>query len=72
MDTFFWNWEFATLDDLHWGSWLVSWVLWDVFNLLDNIVALEDFAKDNVSTVKVTRIMLAQETIVHNRPRTLE
>ena len=72
MDTFFWNWEFATLDDLHWGSWLVSWVLWDVFNLLDNIVALEDFTEDNVSTVEVARIWSACGIMVSRMSLTLE
>jgi hypothetical protein len=54
VDTFFWDWDLATLSDGHSGCWLVSWVLWDVLNLLDNVVALEDFAEDNVSAVKVT------------------
>jgi len=59
VDTFFWNWELATLYDRDCDRWLISWVLLDVLNLLDNVIALEDFAKDNVSTIKVTVISLA-------------
>jgi len=59
VDTFFWNWELATPYARDCDRWLISWVLLDVLNLLDNVIALEDFAKDNVSTIKVTVISLA-------------
>jgi hypothetical protein len=59
VDTFFWNWDLATLYDSDCLCWLVSWVLWDVLNLLDDVVALKDFAEDNVSAVKVAGIWSA-------------
>lgn len=54
MDTFFWYWQLAALCDLDGLDWLVSWCLWHILNLLDDLVALEDFAEHNVLAVKVT------------------
>lgn len=56
MDTFFWYWEFSALCDLDCELWLVSWVLWDVLDLLDDLVALEDFSEDDVLAIKMTII----------------
>lgn len=53
MDTFFGNWKFARLGDLDVLEGLVSASFWNVLDGLDDFVALEDFAEDNVSTVEM-------------------
>jgi len=55
MNTFFWDWKLATFDDLDGDHWLVSGTLLYVLNLFDDFVALEDFSKDNVSTIEMGR-----------------
>ena len=59
MNTFFWYFELPTLGDLNCLGWLVSWLFWDLFDLLDDLVALEDLAEDNVLAVEVTNARLA-------------
>lgn len=53
MDTFFWYGKLAALGDLHGQLGLISWVLGDILNLLYDLIALEDFAEDNVLAVEV-------------------
>lgn len=55
MDTFFWYWELAALGDLDWRLGLVSTSLGDVLDCLDDLVALEDFAKYNVLAIEMAR-----------------
>ena len=52
MDTFFGNLQLAALGDLDSLGWLVTRLCLDVLDLLNNIVALENLAKDNVATVE--------------------
>lgn len=54
MDTFVRNGKFAAFCDLDWLDRLVTRSLWNVFNSLNNLVPLEDFAEDNVLAVEVT------------------
>jgi len=53
VDTFFWYGELATLGNLYGRFWLVSAALGDVLDSLDDLVALEDFAEDNVLAIEV-------------------
>ena len=53
MDTFFWYWEFSALCDLDGDSRAVAGLLGDVFDLFDDIVALEDFAEDDVLAIEM-------------------
>jgi hypothetical protein len=53
VNTFFWYWELAALYNLDGCLGLVSWVLGDVLDRLDDFVALEDFAEYNVFAVEV-------------------
>jgi hypothetical protein len=53
MDTFFRDFEFSTLRDLDCLYWLISCCFWYLLDCLDDFVALEDLAKDNVLAVKV-------------------
>jgi hypothetical protein len=55
VDTFFWYFKLATLDDLDSNHWLVSRPLLNVLDLLDDFIALEDFTEDNVSTIEMAR-----------------
>ena len=52
VNTFFRNLQFAALDDLHLLLWLVTGVLLRVLNLVDNLIALKNFAKDNVTSIE--------------------
>lgn len=61
VDTFFWYFELSALCNGDLLDRLISWSFWNQLDLLDNLVALEDFAKDNVSAVKVARRVLAIE-----------
>lgn len=54
MDTFFWYWQLPTLCNLDWLDWSVSWCLGHVFDLLDDVVALEDLAENNMLSVKMS------------------
>jgi hypothetical protein len=53
VDTFFWHWELAALCDLDWCLGLISWSLGDILDLLDDFVALEDFAEHDVLAVEM-------------------
>ncbi len=44
--------QLATLDDLDSLYWAVTGGSRDVFNLLDNVVSLEDFAENDVAAVE--------------------
>lgn len=52
VDTFFWHRQLSALGNLDGLLGLVAGVLLDVLNLFDNVVAFEDFAKDNVLAVQ--------------------
>lgn len=52
MNTFFGHRQLPALGDLHRLLGLVARVLLDILDLLDNVVALEDLAKDNVLAVQ--------------------
>jgi hypothetical protein len=53
VNTFFWNFELPTLDDLDGLCWLVSRLLWNLLDFLDDLVAFKDLAEDNVLAVKM-------------------
>lgn len=57
VDTFFGNGQLAALGDLDGQLGLVAGVLLDVLNLLDNLVALEDLAEDDVLAIQPTADM---------------
>lgn len=50
--TFVWNLQLARLDDLDRLNGLIARLGLDLLDLLDNIVALEDLAEDDVTAVK--------------------
>jgi hypothetical protein len=52
VDTFFWNLELATLSDLDGIGWLVARGLGCILDLLDNLVALENLAEDDVAAIE--------------------
>ena len=52
VDTFFWNLQLATLGNLHLLLWLVTWVLLRVLDLVDDAIALKNFAEDNVTAIE--------------------
>lgn len=52
MNTFFGHRKLPALGDLHCLLGLVAGVLLDILDLLDNVVALEDLAKDNVLAIQ--------------------
>lgn len=52
MNTFFGHWQFSALDDLDCLLGLVAGELLDILNLLDNLVALEDLAEDDVLAIQ--------------------
>lgn len=52
MNTFFGHRQLPALDDLDCLLGLVARVLLDILNLLDNVVALEDLAEDNVLAIQ--------------------
>lgn len=52
MNTFFGHRKLPALGDLHRLLGLVAGVLLDILDLLDNVVALEDLAKDNVLAIQ--------------------
>lgn len=57
MDTFFWYGKLATLGDLDGLLGLVSWALGHILDRLNDLVALEDFAVDDVLAVEVTEFV---------------
>jgi len=54
MDTFWWNFELSTLNNLDIAFWLISRCLGNLLDLLNNLVALEDLAEDNVFAIEMT------------------
>lgn len=52
MNTFFGHRQLPALDDLDRLLGLVARVLLDILDLLDNVIALEDLAEDNVLAVQ--------------------
>lgn len=52
VNTFFGHRQLSTLDDLDGLLGLVAGVLLDVLNLLNDVIALEDLAEDNVLAVQ--------------------
>lgn len=52
LDTFFWNWEGTALGDLDGDEWLVAVVLWDVLDLVDDFITLDDFTEDDVAAIE--------------------
>lgn len=52
--TFLRDLELAALGNLDWLHGLVTATLGHILNLLDNVVAFEDFPKDNVLAIKPT------------------
>lgn len=71
MDTFFWYGELAALGNLDGRFGLVSASLGDVLDSLDNLVALKDFAKDNVLAVEVARKVSMCQLQRQNRCKSL-
>lgn len=63
MDTFFGNGQLAALGDLDGHLGLVAGVLLDVLNLLDNLVALEDLAEDDVLAIQPTGLCISMITL---------
>lgn len=65
VNTFFGHRQLSTLDDLDRLLGLVAGVLLDVLNLLNNVVALEDLAEDNVLAVQPaifrTQLLVARD-----------
>jgi len=56
VSTFFGHLQLSTLDDLDCLEWLIISTLGNIFHLLNNIVALQNFAEDHVATIKPSRI----------------
>lgn len=54
VNTFRGNLQFTALGDLDGLSWLVACSL-EMLDLVDNVIALEDLAKNDVSAVQPTR-----------------
>jgi hypothetical protein len=52
VDTFFWNLELAALSDLDGIGWLVARGLGRILDLLDNLIALENLAEDDVAAIE--------------------
>lgn len=52
------NWELSRLDNLDSLLWLVAVALWNVLDGLDDLVALDDLAEDDVLAVQPARIVL--------------
>jgi len=52
VNTFLWNLEFPALRDLDRLDWLVALALGNILNLVDNLVAFEDFSKHNVAAIE--------------------
>lgn len=52
MNTFLWNLELAALSNLDRLHRLVSRALGDILNLVHNLVALENLAEDNVTSIE--------------------
>jgi hypothetical protein len=52
VDTFFWHLELAALSDLDGLDWLVVGALGRILDLLDDFVALEDLAEDDVAAIE--------------------
>ncbi len=61
VNTFRWHLQLPTLDDLDHLGWLVSGSLGDVFNELDDVVALENLAEDDVAAIEPARSSSAAE-----------
>jgi len=55
-DTFVWNLELAALDDLHFLRRLVTRRLGHVLDLVDDVVAFQNLAKDDVTAVQPRRL----------------
>ena len=53
MDTFFWYREFSALCDLDGFDGFVPWCLGHSLDLLDDVIALEDFAEHDVLAVEM-------------------
>lgn len=54
VNTFFGNRQLSALDDRHSRLGLVARVLLNILDLLDNVVALEDLAEDNMLAIQPT------------------
>lgn len=52
MDTFWGHLQLAALGDLDWLNGLVAWLGLNILNLLDNVIALEDLAEDDVAAIE--------------------
>ena len=52
VNTFRWHVEFSTFDDRDRLRWLVSSALGDILNLFDNIIALQDLAKNDMAPIE--------------------
>jgi hypothetical protein len=52
MNTFFWHLKLAALDNLDSLDGLVARPFRNIFDLVDNLVAFEDFAKHDVTSIK--------------------
>ena len=51
MDTFFWHRQLSALFDRDITGWLVSCSLFNILNLLYDLISLEDLAKDDMASV---------------------
>lgn len=60
MNTFFWYFELSTLGDLNCLGWLVSWLFWNLLDLLDDLVTLENLTEDNVLAIEMAIGRLAR------------
>lgn len=52
MQTFFWHWQLAALGNLDSLLWFVAGAFGDIFDLLDDIVTLQNLAEDNVLSIE--------------------
>jgi hypothetical protein len=58
MDTFWWNLKLSTLHNLDCLCWLIPGLFWNLLNLLNDFVTLENLAKDDVFAVEMTMRVL--------------
>lgn len=50
--TFFRHFQLSALHNHHFLLWLIARVLWNILDLVHNVVALEDFTEDNMLAIE--------------------
>jgi hypothetical protein len=56
VNTFFRHLQLSTLCDLDWFGWLVARALWYILDLVNNLVTLKHFAKDDMAAIEPAEI----------------